>query len=66
MTEIEKIQKYIDRTKIQDPLKYNLRASEWIAIVNTNDILDAVSLAFNFGRAKGYRAAKKEMSAWTN
>lgn len=63
MSEIEKIKKYISRTKVDDS-RYYLSYIETIAIAKTahthDDVLDAVSLAFKYGQAKGYRAAKAE------
>ena len=60
MNELEKIQKYIDETKIRerDRKAFDLLTSEWIAIVKKGDICDAVALAFDYGRAKGYRAGR--------
>ena len=60
MTEIEKIEKYIKQTKISDKCNYCMRVAEWTAIADKGSRIDAVGLAFNFGRAKGYRAAMKE------
>ena len=64
MNELEKIQRYIDETKIRerDREAYDLLASEWIAIVKKGNICDAVALAFDYGRAKGYRAGRVEGS----
>lgn len=63
MDEIERIKKYISQTKVDDR-RYYLHFIEARAIAKTahtyDDVLDAVSLAFKFGQAKGYRAAKAE------
>ena len=66
MTEIEKMKRYIERTKLDDS-QYCLGFIEAVAIAKTaqtyDDALDAVSLAFKYGQAKGYRAAKAEVRA---
>lgn len=63
MDTIEKIQGYIKRTKVDDS-RYYLGFIEARAIAKAahtyDDVLDAVSLAFKYGQAKGYRAAKAE------
>lgn len=60
MNEIEKIRAYIDRGKQSVNKAYSLSTSEWIAIRNNCSDLDAIALAFEYGRAKGYRACKAE------
>ena len=40
--------------------------AEWAAIADKGSRIDAVGLAFNFGRAKGYRAAMKENGGKSN
>lgn len=65
MTEIEKIQSYIAQpTSGKFPLstRYQMGISETLALSRMNPT-DAVCLAFDYGRAKGYRAAKKEARA---
>lgn len=61
MTEIEKMKKYIERTKLNisatSPYQANLK--EVLAISDLPSF-DAVNLAFAYGQAKGYRAAKAE------
>ena len=59
MSEIEKIERYISNTKIKTT-KAGASVEDIIAIANGMDIFRAVSLAFMYGRAKGYRAAKTE------
>ncbi len=62
MSEIEKMKRYIERTRIQGETdKYDMRSTEWIALANMNSIMDAIALAFNYGRAKGERHARKEL-----
>lgn len=67
MSEIEKIQRYIERTKMDKrlttPYSINLEESFELAkqALSCGDFpIEAISLAFNYGRAKGYRAAKAE------
>lgn len=62
MTELEKIRKYIERTKINKKthLTYCMCVKEWNALVNqTSYPVEAVALAFDYGLAKGYRAGKR-------
>lgn len=70
MSEIEKMKRYIERTKmdVKNPLQYamNIReALELAHMAGTGDALsiEAISMAFNYGQAKGYRAAKAERRA---
>lgn len=69
MTEIEKIQQYIKRTnmKLSDPHRYAMNMSEAFELAHqareSNLPIDVISPAFNYGLAKGYRAAKKEARA---
>ena len=56
---IEQIKKYIDKTPCQNP-SYSMSVDEWMEIIKPGDILNAAYLAFCYGRAKGYRMAKKE------
>jgi len=64
MSEIEKMKKYIERTKL-DKYRYCLSMAEGFSLAHmareTNDFpFEVVTLAFNYGKAKGYRAAKAE------
>lgn len=70
MSEIEKMQRYIDRTKtpFRSKCLYGLNSLEAFALmkkVNDRDTnlpaFDVICLAFEYGRAKGYRAAKAEV-----
>lgn len=63
MSEIERIKRYIERTKVKESVKNEMKASEWISISKNDSVLDAIALAFNYGRAKGYRAAMSERKA---
>lgn len=66
MTEIEKIQRYIERTKL-DKNRMSLGFVEACALTRAattpDDTLEMIALAFNYGKAKGYRAAKAERRA---
>lgn len=67
MTEIEKIQRYIKRTGIplQTCVRYSMGCKEWLALAHhgPDAVWDAVALAFDYGQAKGYRAAMSERKA---
>lgn len=62
---MEKIKKYVERfmqgTRMND--HYSMRAVEWfdLAMEARSGNADAISTTFNFGYAKGYRAAMAEM-----
>lgn len=63
MTEIEKMKRYIDRTKKfpeGTPYQMNLLEIFTLNDMGKNDPYEMICLAFNYGRAKGYRAAKAE------
>jgi len=62
---MEKIKKYVDRfiatVKVDD--KYDMSASELLVLAKraiSGDALNAVSITFSYGYAKGYRACKAE------
>ena len=62
MSETEKMEGYISRTKfISD--KYDMMRPQLEALIHlaTYKPYDAISLSFKYGRAKGYRAAKREV-----
>ena len=61
MSEIEKMKRYIERTKlnISAASPYQMSTRELFA-TSTLTVFDAVNLAFKYGQAKGYRAAKAE------
>lgn len=63
MSEIEKMKRYIKRTKIAKDDPYQIRFQEILELANaTAEIpVDVVCLAFNYGKAKGYRSAKAEV-----
>ena len=62
MTELERIERYISKTIQNSTDRYDMKFSECIELAK-QDSLDAVHLAFRYGKAKGYRAAKAEMKA---
>lgn len=59
MTTLEKVKKYIRDTKVPEPVAYRyvLRVDEAESFAKL-DIYDGMALAFAYGRAKGYRAAR--------
>lgn len=68
MSEIEKMKKYIERTKLDPNDRFYMSMSEAFELAyqaqTCGDFpLDAVNLAFKYGMAKGYRAAKAERRA---
>lgn len=62
MSEIEKMQRYIDRTKLKND-KYAIMGSEITELFRLTATMpyDAIVMAFNYGKAKGYRAAKAQV-----
>lgn len=67
MSEIEKMKRYVERTKI-DPITvrgYQMRVGEALALNATTNgrAVDAICLAFEFGMAKGLRMARAEGKA---
>ncbi len=67
MTEIEKMKRYIERAKVpeQSSSAYDILLGELHAMGNFahSDLYSALLLLFEYGRAKGYRAAKAERRA---
>lgn len=61
MADLQRIQKYIDKTQADNMWRYELMMNDWKALATLHTI-DAVAMAFLYGRAKGYRAAKAEMT----
>jgi len=57
--EVKKIQRYIDNTPLVSE-RYSVSFVDMVALAESMDGVDAVALAFQYGRAKGYRAAKAE------
>ena len=67
MSEIERIQRYIDKTGAEKGVKdlYSMTQLDMRALldkagIHTAPVFDAIWLAFDYGKAKGYRAAKAE------
>lgn len=60
MNTIETIEKYISDTKIK-PTKAAAGVDDILLLVESMDPFRAASLAFMYGRAKGWRAAKREV-----
>lgn len=68
MSEIEKMKQYVDKTNIRESDRYQMKMTEWSALVNATQhgaeySAGAIALAFNYGKAKGYRAAKAKVRA---
>lgn len=65
MSEIEKIQRYIERTSMKNgkgkAYQMNLQEMFGLAHMTEDDCLAAICMAFDYGKAKGYRAAKAEV-----
>lgn len=70
MSEIEKIKQYVDKYGISRHSRYDMNMIEGLELskiaYEAEDLpLEIIVLAFNYGRAKGYRAAKAEMKGAT-
>ena len=68
MSEIKKMKKYIERTKMNDSDRFYLDMKEAFELAQrareSKDFpLEIINLAFKYGKPKGYRAAKKEVRA---
>lgn len=65
MSEIEKMKRYIGRTHMNKAENYCLVYGKAVELlhtaVDTNSIFEVIALAFDYGKAKGYRAAKAEV-----
>ena len=64
MSELEKMQRYIEQTKMNEADNYCLVYREAVELLqtatDTNSMVEIIAFAFNYGKAKGYRAAKAE------
>jgi len=60
MTVVEKIERYIENTKIQTSY-FGMAWSEVSELAEACHVRAAITYAFLYGRAKGYRAAKVDM-----
>lgn len=66
MSEIEKMKRYIERTKLNENDRFYLDMAEAFELAmqayeSDTLPLEVVCIAFNYGKAKGYRAAKAEV-----
>lgn len=65
MSEIEKMKRYIERTPMKKADNYCLVFGEVVELVGaakgSDALFDIIALAFDYGKAKGYRAAKAKM-----
>lgn len=62
MSELERIRKYIDRTKCKDD-RYDVTVAEVNLLARFSadgHPIEAIILAFDYGRAKGCRKGRKE------
>ena len=61
MNLINKAEKYIESTRISNhnQVVYDMKTDLFFELARM-DALEAISLAFKYGRAKGYRARKAE------
>ena len=60
MSEIEKMRRYIEKSKVPRTPRYDASINEVIAIASEMSPIEAANFAFVYGRVKGYRAAKAE------
>lgn len=60
MTDVEKIRRYIERTGVKFPAAYQMSVAEMLELRRMADTapIDALCLAFEYGQAKGARAAR--------
>ena len=62
MSEIEKMKRYIERTTREADNSYQMNIREMLDLAHATveTPVEIVCLAFEYGKAKGYRAAKAE------
>ena len=64
LSQLEKIRSYVDKTRLTDRVKdnYALKLAEVQAFYGEADtnLYNAITDAFRYGMAKGYRAARAE------
>lgn len=63
MTEIEKMKRYIGKYGAPRNRYYDASMKEMFALAREMDVIEAINMAFIYGKAKGYRAAKAERRA---
>lgn len=63
MSEIETMQRYVERTKIGNAHSYTMNMREMLALAEFAQSVpfEMICMAFSYGRSKGYRAAKAEV-----
>ena len=60
--EIERINTYIQRTGVKNTSRWEFVLTEYTAVlqmIREGKELEALTLIFNYGRAKGYRMARR-------
>ncbi len=63
MSEIEKIRQRVKKNDTPRNPRYSASIEEVLAMATELENIEAVTLAFQYGYAKGYRAAKAEVRA---
>ncbi len=69
MSEIEKMKRYIELTKLNENDRFCMDVQEAVELARQArdssgvTLLEVIDLAFKYGKAKGYRAAKAERRA---
>ncbi len=67
MSEIEAIYRYIKLTGVKYDVNtpYQMKMHDVVALlhISSEDVIKAIMLAFDYGRAKGERHARKELKA---
>lgn len=58
MTDANKMRRYIERTGVKFPSVYHLSMGE-LNTLREMSLFDALCLAFEYGRAKGFRYSQK-------
>lgn len=61
MSEIEKMRSYIEKHGAPSNPRYDMSIKEALAVAHELGGIEAVNMAFVYGKAKGYRAAKTEV-----
>lgn len=62
MTDTEKIRRYIERTGVKFPAAYGMGMEE-LESLRGMGAFEALVLAFEYGRAKGFRYSRKREEA---
>ncbi len=65
MNEIEKIKEYIRKSNVSRNRRYDASWKEVLALTTEIGGVEAIALAFEYGRAKGFRMAKAKERAGT-